>query len=122
MRERRVNRSNNTDTALKLQLAATAQRARFSSLAVVEELGFVVASTGPKEEAEEIAALTPIIAGESELWHGKVRTVDGDALVTIKALDYSDSRPLYLSAVGGDHSVIVRELSHGGAGVCRILA
>ncbi len=121
MRERRTNRSNHTDTALQLQLAATAKRGQFSSLAVVEELGFVVASAGPRSEAEEIAALTPIIAGDCELWHGKVRTASGETLVTIKALDF-DSGPLYLSAVGGDHSSIIRELSQSGAGVCRILA
>lgn len=118
--ERRVNRSNRTSTALGYQLAASARRARFSSMVLGEELGLVVANTGDPNESEEIAALAPQIARDCDLWHGRIHTSAGERMVTIAAVRSPHGR-LFLSGVGGNRSAIISELRRSGQGVCRIL-
>ena len=119
--ERRRNRSNEPAEALKLQLEASATRAGFSSLALAEEHGLIVASAGEPTESEEVAALSPQFAGACELWHGTVATEGGEKLLTIAAVR-SAAGPLFLTAVGGMRREIVPELVRSGQGVCRILA
>jgi hypothetical protein len=119
--ERRRNRSTETQKALELQLEASAERAGFCSLVLVEEQGLVVAGAGERALFEEIAAISPQVARARELWHGTVPTEAGDQLLTIAAVR-SASGPLWLSGVGGKRSAIVAELGRSGQGVCRILA
>jgi hypothetical protein len=52
--DRRVRRSQDLSEALELQIAATVRRARFNSLALAEECGFVVAGCGNSEEIQEL--------------------------------------------------------------------
>ncbi len=119
--ERRVNRSTQTHRALELQLVASAERAEFSSLTLSEQEGLLVAGTGEHGEVEEIAALSPHVVGEAQLWHGRVNTSFGDRIVTIIVVDTPDG-PLYLSGVGGSVSHIVPELMLSSGGVSRILS
>jgi hypothetical protein len=119
--ERRRNRSNEPTEALKLQLMASAMRAGFSSLALAEEHGLIVASAGEPSESEEVAALSPQFAGGCELWHGTVATESGEKLLTIASVR-SAAGPLFLTAVGGKRREIVPELVRSGQGVCRILS
>jgi hypothetical protein len=119
--ERRQNRSTNSGDALRLQLEASAKRAGFSSLALAEGNGLVVASAGEPAETEEVAALSPLFAASCELWHGTVATEGGEKLLTIAAVR-SSAGPLFLTAVGGRRQEIVPELVRSGQGVCRILA
>lgn len=120
MAERRRNRSNRPGTALSFQLAASARRARFSSMVLSEELGLVVANSGDASESEEIAALSPQIAGDCDLWHGRINTSLGQRTVTIAAVNSPHGR-LFLSGVGGTHAAIIPELRRSSQGVCRIL-
>ena len=119
--ERRINRSNEMPKALELQLVASSERAQFNSLSLAEEHGLLVAAAGDPAEWDEIAALSPHIAGHSSLWHGQVRTSEGPKLLTV-ALVESDQSRLYLAAVGGRLSAIVPELLLSCKGVHRILA
>lgn len=119
--ERRVNRSNQLSTALRYQLDASARRARFSSMVLAEDQGLVVAASGNDPESEEIAALSPQIARNCDLWHGRVATSFGERTLTIAAVR-SDHGRLFLSGVGGNRANIISELRHSGRGVCRILA
>jgi hypothetical protein len=118
--ERRRNRSSEPSMALKLQLEASAARAGFSSLALAEEHGLVVASAGEASESEEVAALSPQFASACELWHGTVATESGEKMLTIAAVR-APAGPLFLTAVGGNRREIVPELVRSGQGVCRIL-
>ena len=118
--ERRRNRSNEPLAALKLQLEASVARAGFSSLALAEEHGLVVAAAGEPSESEEVAALSPQFAGACELWHGTVATEGGEKMLTIAAVRGAPG-PMFLTAVGGQRREIVAELVRSGQGVCRIL-
>ena len=119
--ERRVNRSNQLSTALRHQLNASASRARFSSIVLAEDQGLVVANSGDDSESEEIAALSPQIARNCDLWHGRVATSFGERMVTIAAVPSPHGR-LFLSGVGGHRASIISELRQSSQGVCRILA
>lgn len=120
--ERRTNRSDNLFHALELQLAATARRARFSSVVLTEAQGITVASTGNAGEAEDLAAMSPQLASGGKLWQGKISCGDGaHQLVTIAPVQ-SESGKLFLCAVGGNGTVITSALLCGGQGVKRILS
>jgi hypothetical protein len=120
--ERRVSRSDNLYEALELQLAATARRARFTSIILTDEQGLTVASCGNAGEAEDIAVLSPQLAPGGSLWQGKIRSGEGmNRLVTVAPFN-SDAGRLFLCAVGGIGSCITSELLMGGRGVSRILA
>ena len=118
--ERRQQRSDNTHTALSLQLASCAARARLSALVLAEDQGLPVASTGKFEEAEEIAAKAPSLARDSGCWHGSVQTEDGIKSVTVCPVRTELGR-LFLCAVGGIGAAVDTELIRGGNGVRRIL-
>jgi hypothetical protein len=118
--ERRRNRSNQLSTALRYQLNASASRARFSSMVLAEDQGLVVANSGNDSESEEIAALSPQIANNCDLWHGRVATSFGERTVTIAAVASPHGR-LFLSGVGGNRASIISELRQSSKGVCRIL-
>ena len=81
--ERRRCRSERIHEALGLQLAACADRARFSSLVLSEDQGLPVASAGDAEEAEEIAALAPHLATGTRFWRGSIKTEDGTVLASV---------------------------------------
>jgi len=119
--ERRLNRSTEMHRALELQLQASAERAGFSSLVLVEEQGLLVAGAGERGLFDQIAAISPQVARERELWHGTVPAELGDQLLTVAAVR-SPLGSLYLSGVGGKRSAIVPELGRSAQGVCRILA
>jgi hypothetical protein len=118
--ERRLNRSINIYDALGHQLAACAERARLSSLVLAEDQGLLVASIGDPLEAEEIAALAPRLAPDTDIWHGTVRTAEGIKSATICPL-ITDSGRVYLCAVGEVGTTVDTELFRSGQGVRRIL-
>ena len=120
--ERRTNRSDNIFCALELQLAATARRARFSSIVLTEEQGLTVASTGNAGEVEEIAAMSPQLAPGGRIWQGKIRNDDGGSRLVTVAPIQSDTSKLFICAVGGNSSIITSALLRGGQGVKRILS
>jgi hypothetical protein len=119
--ERRINRSDDVQVALAFQLAASQERARFSSIALSDELGTVIAAAGDKQVCEHMAALSPIVVDDQDLWKGSVKTETGDVRAYVKPVVVSGCT-LYLSAAEGKRLAVNRELSTSGEGVARILA
>jgi hypothetical protein len=120
--ERRVKRSHNLHEALKLQLAASLERAHFNSIILAEDQGFAVAGAGKVMEDEEIAALAPSLVPGKTVWQGKIAIDNGpEKMVTITPVQ-TDVGNLYLCGVGGESSRIIAELLLSGKGVNRILA
>lgn len=118
---RRKERSTCIYEALHLQLAASAKRARFSSMVLSDDLGLVVASYGNPKVSEHIAALSPKLAMGHKTWHGRLKTNRGDVLLSVAPIRYNDTT-LYLSATEGTGAVVPKELFTSGQGVLRILA
>ena len=61
MLERRRKRSGFTALALKYWFSAVAQRTRVFGLVLADSAGLLVASNLPKPEAEELAAVAPLL-------------------------------------------------------------
>ncbi len=118
---RRISRSNDVHEALRLQLAASARRARFSAFVLADELGTVIASTGDHNIGAEMAAVSPLLAPGIKPWHGTVPSNKGAVSLSIAPIKFDDAK-LYLSAADGRRRDITRELFTSGQGVTRILA
>ena len=119
--DRRINRSNDIQVALSFQLAAAARRAKFSSIALADDLGTVIAAAGNKDVCEHMAAFSPILAsGTSDPWQGSIDTDTGEVRASIAQVVVGSSR-LYLSAAGGRRASAQKVLSSSGNGVSRIL-
>ena len=119
---RRKNRSNDVQVALSFQLAATARRAKFSSIVLADELGMVISAFGHKETCEKMAAYAPILTNRSKTFHGSVRAQRGEEVRLSVAPLTLHASTLYLCAAEGDIEDITRELFTGGRGISRILA
>lgn len=119
--ERRNNRSEDVQVALAFQLAASQERARFSSIALSDELGTVIAAAGNKSVCEHMAALSPIVVHDHKTWKGAVSTESGDVRAYVKPVVVGKCT-LYLSAAEGKRFAINRELTTSGHGIRRILA
>lgn len=119
--ERRVNRSCDLSEALQLQIAATVKKARFSSLALAEECGLLVAGCGDSSTVQELAALAPYLAGESRFWQGRAETNDGEHRLSV-ALVETPLGKLYLCGADGTIGAIWTELKNTSYGVTRILS
>ena len=118
---RRVNRSDDVQVALSFQLAETARRAKFSSIALADDLGTVIAAAGNKEVCEHMAALSPILATTSTMpWYGSINTEEGEVRASITPV-LIDNSLLYLSAAGGRKASAPALLQTSGSGVTRIL-
>jgi hypothetical protein len=118
---RRGTRSENLLEALEHQLAASTQRARFSSMVVADELGLVIAGAGNDRIGEQVAAISPMLARDMNVWHGTVRTNKGEVRLSVAPIKVGKSQ-LYISATEGRDSAISRELFISGRGTARILA
>ncbi len=118
---RRLNRSEDIQVALSFQLAATAERAKFESIVLADDLGLVVAAAGRKSMCEQMAAVSPMLASNKRSWHGSVKTNKGQVRLSIAPVSVGKMK-LYLCACNGDEAGITRELFNGGQGISRILA
>ena len=118
--DRRQNRSHNIHDALSNQLAASAERAKFSAMVLADDLGLVVATAGNKGVCEQMAALSPLLAPGMKSWHGAVETNKGRVRLSVAPVRI-DNTLLYLSASEGKQSQITRELFTSGKGISRIL-
>ncbi len=119
---RRVNRSNDIQLALSFQLAEAARLAKFSSIALADDLGTVIAAAGNKEICEHMAAFSPILtASRAESWCGSITTDAGEVYASITPVMVGGSR-LYLAAAGGKRAAAHTVLSESGYGVSRILS
>ena len=121
MLNRRVRRSGDITRALTLQLEASAKRASFKTMVLVDHLGMVMAQSGNQSIGEQLAALSPLLAPDKTPWHGRVRTPKGNFLVSVAPIQI-DGECLYISATGGRGEDVPRELFTSGLGVARILS
>ncbi len=119
--ERRQKRSQDLSEALQLQLFSTVERASFDALVLAEELGLMVAGAGKGEELEEIAALAPLLAGQSRFWQGRVETAMGNRLITVVRVETALGT-FYLSGTEGKIAAIWSEMRQGSRGVARIVS
>jgi hypothetical protein len=119
--ERRMNRSEDVQVALAFQLAAAQERAQFSSIALSDELGTVIAAAGDKSVCEHMAAFSPIVVNNTKTWKGSVLTGAGKVRAYVKPVVVG-SCTLYISASDGKWMSVNRELDKSGVGVRRILA
>lgn len=119
--DRRVKRSQDLSEALELQMAATVRKARFSSLALAEECGLLVAGCGDDEAIQELAALAPHLAGESRYWQGNAHITSGQDRLSVVLVDTPLGK-LYLCGAGGKMGSIWAELRLSCQGVARILS
>ena len=126
--ERRTQRSNNQQTALRYQLDTTRSRARLEAIALADATGLLVAWSGDEALCEEMAAMAPIAASRSQAAPALTTTPEGTQVAA--APPHATSlvlrriecfgQPLYLAGLGGSSS---REavLSHSAQGIHRIL-
>jgi len=116
--ERRRKRSNYTSLALQYWLAAVARRSQLFALVLADPAGLLIASSLRGPEAEELAAVAPLIARPDE--KGESVQARGEIPIVIQKLDV-DRSTLFLCAVGERQSSRAG-LRSATAGVRRILA
>lgn len=98
--ERRRKRSNFAGLALQYWLASIARRQGLFALVLADSAGLLVASNLRGPEAEELAALAPLLARPEE--RAPARQVEPELPVQVLPLTIDRAR-LYLCAVGDRH-------------------
>jgi hypothetical protein len=116
--ERRRKRSNYVGLALQYYLAAVAKRSQLFALVLADPCGLLVASSLRGPEAEELAAVAPLIARPDE--QGETVQERAEIPIVIQRLDVEQSS-LFLCAVGERQSSRAG-LRSAAAGVRRILS
>lgn len=115
---RRRKRSNYTALSLQYWLAAVARRTRTFALVLADTAGLLIASTLHGPEAEELAALAPLLARG----HTSTASVSARYGVPVSVNPITvDGMPMLLCAVGEDETrepAMVQAVD----GVSRILA
>jgi hypothetical protein len=110
--ERRRKRSSFAGLALQYWLAAVARRRKIAALVLADSAGLLVAASFRGPEAEELAALAPLMARSGSCDGVLDRPVDLPFVVYPVRVDRSS---LYLCAVGGDPGgEAVLRLAEGG--------
>ena len=112
--ERRRKRSSFAGLALKYWFAAVGRRLGLEGLVLADDGGFVVASNLSPSEAEELAALAPLRAGDAARYAASA----GPPMLVRQLM--LGKIPLYLCAVGRGARSLGLQLAEGG--VQRILA
>lgn len=92
--ERRRKRSSFSGLALQYWLAAVARRKKLFGLVLADSAGLLVASNLRGPEAEELAAVAPLVARPGAAWTG-----DADVPMLVQRMTI-DRTLLYLCAVG----------------------
>lgn len=119
-RERRRQRSDHYPRALRLQLAATAARARFSAVVLTGRNGMLLVGAGDAQEHQELALLARKLAPLGRSWQGRFMSRTGTRRVTITPLKCRLGS-FQLCALGGDEAAAYGALAESGQGVQRIL-
>ena len=117
---RRIERSEVPETALALQLKASAARARFGTYVLASKFGSLVAGMGEEDACKELAAMAPKLAGRGGMFHGQVGLAEGHAAITVASI-CPEIGPYFLCAEGGRAGAIGQEFQKSAKGVARIL-
>ncbi len=115
--ERRRKRSSYSRLALQYWLSSVASQQRLFALVLADAAGLLVASSLGGPEAEELAAVAPLLARPNEA--GRCPAERPDIPVLIQKLSF-DEASLFLCAVG-DRQRSRRSLKLAEGGVRRIL-
>jgi len=116
--ERRTKRSTFTSWALRYYLASVARRNQVVAMVVADTAGLLVAGSMRGPEAEELAAVTPLLMREAS--DGRTLVQRHDLPMSIERVPV-EGESVYLCAVG-DTSRCSSSLDEARKGVERILA
>jgi hypothetical protein len=115
--DRRMRRSDSSNTALRYQLENTMRRGRMAALALTDRAGLLLAWAGEEPLCLELGAVAPIVV------HGWPPDLDHSGLgkddVSVRAIECFGEQ-LYLASLGGG---VARDalLAHSARGIQRIL-
>lgn len=115
--ERRRKRSNYKALALRYYLASVARRHRVVAMVIADAAGLLVAGSLTGPEAEELAAVAPLLMRQNE--QGQTVADRHRLPMRIDTLDV-DGSALFLCAVGADEACTTG-ISQAREGVSRIL-
>ncbi len=121
--ERRHNRSDDTNIALRYQLEACLSEGDLEAILFADDAGLCVAGAGPAETLDEIAARLPILGRGRNLDRFRGTLVDAERAVSVVIKQFKlGASTLYACAVGraDERGEILVARSIGGAS--RLLA
>ncbi|MCU0682857.1 MAG: hypothetical protein MUF34_11505 [Polyangiaceae bacterium] len=120
--ERRLRRSDDTITALHLQLSYARFSAGLDALVLVDEVGALVAGAGAWPVCEELAAFAPLLADTSNLLHDEARKLTDELRPSIALHPFSiDGTTVLLAARGALTDEVAPLLTNAASGCTRIL-
>ena len=117
--ERRVNRSDDTATALELALTGSVRRAALDAVIVVDDAGLLVAKSATTLDVTMLAAVTPIVGRGKAV--PRVRRDGRHRGMSVRPIEI-EGELLYVAAVGGEMFARHREVMTSVAAAKRILA
>jgi hypothetical protein len=120
--DRRLRRSDDTITALHLQLSHARFCGQLEALVLVDEVGALVAGAGAWPVCEELAAFAPLLADEDAPLHDEARKVTDELRPSIALFPFSiDGTAVLLAARGAVTPSTAPVLSQAASGCLRIL-
>lgn len=120
--DRRLRRSDDTITALHLQLSHARFRGGLEALVLVDEVGALVAGAGAWPVCEELAAFAPLLADRSALLHDETRKLTDELRPSVALFPFTiDGTSVLLAARGPFSPDTTPVLSTAAAGCTRIL-
>ncbi len=99
--DRRLRRSDDTITALHLQLSHARFHGGLEALVLVDEVGALVAGAGAWPVCEELAAFAPLLADQTALLHEETRRLTDALRPSVTLFPFSiDGTAVMLAARG----------------------
>ena len=118
---RRNRRSSEIYQALSYQLRSCREDAQLDAIVLADEDGICLASAGPADTCEGVAATLPILGRKAGDFDGVLLAPSGGLKALVQRFRI-DSSELYLCAIGGDDDLRARQIARSITGVSRILA
>jgi hypothetical protein len=104
--DRRVERSNALDNALEFLLRKQRERGEFDLIVLATADGLMIASDGPREQCEELAAYAPLLA------RGRALAIDARRLRGVRIHAFAVGRQdLVLALRGGSSEAVAAALA-----------
>ncbi len=117
--DRRIERSNDTATALELALTSAAKRAQLDAVLLVDDAGMLVSKSDTVLDLSMLAAVTPIVGRGKAI--PRIKRNGEKRELSVKTLEI-EGELLYMAALGGSNTSRQRELRHSVAAAERIFA
>ena len=119
--DRRRRRSDNRTQAMRLQLDACREDARFDAMVVSDDQGLCIASSGSQRASEEVAARLPLIGRDMDYYEGTLEAPEGSWEIAMRKVSIGGGA-LFVCAVGGKTPTRPLHLIRSMSGVSRILS